>query len=187
MALNSPFHNPTRWPVPSQEQHVRTVLPLKPVDIVELTCPYCQYVSPQATSGLKIVQDDIAVAVLTVGRPTPHSDWCPAGSMLLTQLWVHPDYVKQGLGRLLVQRQAALLKAAGTRCWIAYGSATTPSCTHVPARFLAAVGFTEHVDNVQWRLDLNRTVSVVDRLKDAVAELRRWLPGQGRPAPANRS
>lgn len=83
------------------------------------------------------------------------------GTAKVGRLWVHPDQVRRGNGRRLVQAAAAGLVARDVHLLVAKGSRSRPSCSVAQRDFLRDVGFELDRDERLWVLDLDRTV--VDR------------------------
>lgn len=109
-------------------------------------------------------------------------------ALLLTTLWVDPDYRGAGLGKLLLQSALRETYQRGERALEAYGARgdSTPPCV-VSERFLAANGFSVVEENWAYprlRLDLRQTSrwqeSVSSALETVVAALGRR---ERRPAP----
>ncbi len=163
---------------------MRSIQPLDGDDLRALACPWCGRPPVGASLGFKVVRERSVVGAIVLGEPVDAV--CPPRSLAVKQVWVAPGDVRELIGTQLVHRAAGQLKARGVRCVVSGGTAGVPDCSHPPADFLATVGFVEHVRGVQWRLDLRRTVPVLDAARgwvDAVARVVRPV----RPASAQRS
>lgn len=166
---------------------MRSLLPLGPGELKTLACPWCGRTPERGDRGFKAVRDGRTIGVLVLAQADRERDLCPPGASVIERLWVAPDDVGEHIGTQLVQRACALLVAERGRCLVAYGTAHRPDCGHLPASWLAEVGFVEHVGGVQWRIELSRTLPLASTISDAAA--RAWhvvRPGH-RPQPANRT
>lgn len=158
---------------------------VQPADVAELrtvACPVCGWTSRGSTLGFKVVRDRTVIGFVAVSASDAASN-LPQGSASIDQLWVHPDDVGELVGTQLVQRVAGHLNARGVRLLVARGTRGASDCRHLPGAWLERMGFVEHVRGVQWRLDLRRTVPVVDAARAAWATLVR-LARPERPSPA---
>src|ERR1700712_173741 len=99
-------------------------------------------------------------------------------AVLLTNVWVHPQYAGGGLGRMLVQGMARdLIKRGGIRAVEAFGDTRGPgrrgSCL-VPADFLGSVGFKTqraHVATPRMRMELRSAVTWRSEVEAALERL----------------
>ncbi len=160
-----------------------------------LACPYCGHevdaLTPWAVHGQQ-AWGRIGVAVsegdATVGLLLLAPVEQPRAAMVMT-LWVAPDYVRQGLGRRLVQASAAGMLARDVHVILGRGSRVRKHCATPPVDFLRAVGFVRGLDDSQrqrlYRLDLDQAVTERPSLFDVLG---RWVGSIGpiRPEPAGR-
>lgn len=164
---------------------MRTLLPLTSSDVAGLACPWCGALPTRGQRGFQVVREGRPIGAVVLAPSDRDRDLCPPGASVIERLWVAPQDVGEHVGTQLVQRACALLAAERARCLIAYGTRGRPDCAHLPADFLDAVGFREHVDGVQWRIELRRTLPLAP-LRDAAGAALRLVRGSGRPLPAGR-
>nr|NLI49422.1 GNAT family N-acetyltransferase [Propionibacterium sp.] len=164
---------------------MRSLVPLHRADLATLACPWCGAVPTRGDRGFAVVREGRAIGALVLAPGDRDRDLCPPGASVIERLWVAPADLGEHVGTQLVQRACALLVAERARCLVAYGTRGRPDCGHLPAAFLDAVGFSEHVDGVQWRIDLRRTLPLAP-LRDAAGAALRLVRGTGRPLPASR-
>ncbi|MFV0452699.1 MAG: hypothetical protein ACK5LS_10755 [Propioniciclava sp.] len=165
---------------------MRRVVPLATHDLAELACPWCGRTVGVATFGLKTVRDGEVLGLLAAAHAEAIDGFYPRASVILTQLWVRPQDRGELVGTQLIQRLAARLAPGPTRCIVAHGTVSDPTCQQLPAAWLEDRGFTRSQARGQWRLDLRRTI----RLPDAVHAALKSTVGvvrPERPAPAGRS
>ncbi|MGQ0845937.1 MAG: GNAT family N-acetyltransferase [Sporichthyaceae bacterium] len=98
-----------------------------------------------------------------------------ADAVLLTTAFIHPDFLGQGLGRMLVQGVAKDLVRRGVKAVEAFGDAkwNEPGCV-VPADYLRSVGFKTvrpHHRFPRLRLELKSTVSWREDVEVALERL----------------
>lgn len=163
---------------------MRSLQPLDGHDLREAVCPWCGRTPRAAAFGLKAVRDGVVVGLIALA-PAAADGVDRADSVLVCQMWVHPDHVGELVGTQLVQRAVAHLGERRVRFLVAGGTHGVPDCTHLPGAFWQRLGFVEAVTGRRWRLDLRRTVCVPDLVRgvrDAVAR----AVNPGRPAPAGR-
>ena len=165
---------------------MRSLVALASADLVTLTCPSCGRRAPRSEFGIKVVRDGEVIGVAVCSPADQLGGLYPVSSVVITQLWVRPDDVGELVGSQLVQRVAALVAERRVRFVVAGGTHGVPDCRHLPAGFLAALGFIESVPGVQWRLDLRRAAKVSRAVRSASALVERLLDGR-RPAPAGRT
>ena len=166
---------------------MRTLIPLESRDLIELRCPWCGRTPPRGTAGYKAVRGGKTIGTAVIAPPVQGSDLCPPGSVVLTQLWVHPDDVFEHVGSQLVQRLCAHLVARDMRFLVAYGATGPVDCAHLAAGWLERAGFVEHAGGTQWRIDLRRTVPGLGLVRGAANGIIRTLGlGPDTPAPAGR-
>lgn len=165
---------------------MRTVLPLSAAEASRLACPWCGQARDRGVQGFKTVREGRTIGALVLAPAHPDRDLCPPGSTVIEALWVAPDDLGEHVGTQLVQRACGLLTTQRSRHLIAYGASGRPDCSHLPSNWLAHVGFVEHVDGVQWRIDLRRTLPVLSLLRDAAALPSRILRPRGEPQAAGR-
>lgn len=97
-------------------------------------------------------------------------------AVLLTALYVMPDFVGGGLGRVLVQSVAKDLTRRGVKAIEAFGNAkieSTSTCV-LPADFLARVGFKTVRPHAHWprlRLELRSALSWKEDVEAALERL----------------
>jgi len=109
-------------------------------------------------------------------------------AVLLTNVWVHPQYAGGGLGRMLVQGMARdLIKRGGIRAVEAFGDTRGPgrrgTCV-MPSDFLGSVGFKTqrtHGATPRMRMELRAALSLKDEVEAALER----LVGAVRPAKAH--
>ena len=101
-----------------------------------------------------------------------------ADAVLLMMVRVVPDFVGQGLGRVLIQGAAKDVIRRGVRAVEAFGYAGDPDSPKaaclIPADFLTAVGFKtvrEHRTYPRLRLDLRSTLTWREDVEAAVERL----------------
>lgn len=164
---------------------MRSLAPLDTRDLGGLACPWCGRAPERGSRGFKAVRDGRILGVIVLAPSLGERDLCPPGASVIEQLWVDPAEVGEHVGTQLVHRACALLAAERARCLVAYGTYGRPDCAHLPAAFLAATGFREHVGGVQWRIELRRTLPVLPAVADAGRAVLRWVRGE-RPLPAHR-
>lgn len=163
---------------------MRSLQALDGHDLRTLACPWCGRTPGEATFGLKAVRDGEAVGLLAL-READEGGVDRAGSVLVCQLWVHPEHAGELVGTQLVHRAVAHLDERHVRTLVAPGTHGVPDCAHAPGAFWERLGFVEAVAGRRWRLDLRRTVRVPDLVRgvrDAVAR----AVNPGRPATAGR-
>ncbi len=163
---------------------MRAVHPADGAALRNLACPVCGRTPASATLGFTVVRDKTVVGFVALAVPDADAVY-PPGTMLVEQLWVHPDDVGELIGTQLVHRAASALQARRMRRLVARGTRRTSDCGHLPGDWLDRVGFVEHVRGVEWRLDLRRTAPVTDALRAAWGSVARGVRTQ-RPAPASR-
>lgn len=166
---------------------MRSLVAVDSNDLATLQCPWCGRPAPRSAFGFKVVRDGEVIGLATCSPADQLGGLYPVASVVITQLWVRPDDVGELVGSQLVQRAAAVVVGTRRLRYLVAGGTHGPSdCRHLPARFLAALGFTESVPGVQWRLDLRRTARVKQAMRSASALMGRLLDGR-RPAPAGRT
>lgn len=165
---------------------MRTLTVLGAREASRCECPWCHRTPPRASRAIAAVRDGRRIGLLVLAPAEPERDLCAPGASVIEQLWVSPDDVGEHVGTQLLQRACAILIAEHGRCLIAYGSPYSTDCRTLPATWLAKCGFTEHVDGVQWRIDLNRTAPWASRISDAFASVVRSVR-PGRPQTASRN
>lgn len=138
--------------------------------------------------GRVVVVDDQPVGYVVHAPPAlvPGSHRFPtspvgADAVLLTNVWVHPSYAGQGLGRQLVQHVARdLVDRGGYRAVEAFASARpVPASCVPPADFLARVGFATQREHPAWprmRMDLRSTLRWREEVEAALDRLRGVVP-----------
>ena len=99
-----------------------------------------------------------------------------ADAVLLTALYVLPDFVGGGLGRVLVQAVAKDLTRRGVRAIEAFGNAEPDvhSTCVIPADFLLSVGFKTVRPHAKWprlRLELRTALSWKEDVEAALERL----------------
>lgn len=165
---------------------MRSLVALDSTDLATLACPSCGRRAPRSEFGVKVVRDGVEIGAVTCSSSDRLGGLYPVSSVVITQLWVRPDDVGELVGSQLVQRVAALVAERRVRYLVAGGTHGVPDCRHLPSGFLTALGFTETVPGVQWRLDLRRTARVSRAVRSASAWVEQLLEGR-RPAPAGRN
>lgn len=163
---------------------MRSLVPLDSRDLRHLACPWCGRTPPRATLGFKAVRDGVVVGMLAAA-PASDGGMDPVDSVVVVQMWVRRQDVGELIGTQLVHRLAAVARDRRVRCVVAPGTRGVPDCGHLPADFLAGLGFTEAVAGTRWRLDLRRTVPVAGLVRAARDAVGRFVRNP-RPAPANR-
>lgn len=107
-----------------------------------------------------------------------------ADAVLVTDVWVHPDWRGRGLGRVLVQSTARdLVTRGGLRAIEAFagGGPAGPACA-APLDFYLRTGFRTtrpHPTTPRVRMDLRSTVTWMDEVESAIER----LVGVVRPTP----
>lgn len=107
-------------------------------------------------------------------------------AILLTSAHVRPEFVGQGLGRVLVQTVARDAVRRGIRAVEAFGAASRLDDCLLPVGFLQAVGFKtvrRHPRVPRMRLDLRTTVSWREDVEAALERLLSTISA-GHPSPA---
>ena len=107
-------------------------------------------------------------------------------AILLTSAHVRPEFVGQGLGRVLIQTVARDAVRRGIRAVEAFGAASRLDDCLLPVGFLQAVGFKtvrRHPRVPRMRLDLRTTVSWRDDVEAALERLLSTISA-GHPSPA---
>ncbi len=165
---------------------MRSLVTVGPHDLAGLVCPWCGAVPERGDRGFLIAREGRPIGAVVLAAADRDRDLCPPGASVIERLWVAPTDVGEHVGTQLIQRACALLVGERARCLVAYGTRGRPDCAHLPAGFLDAVGFREHVGGVQWRIELRRTVAVPPLIRDAAGAAVRLVRGSGRPLPANR-
>lgn len=165
---------------------MRSLMALDSHDLHALACPWCGRTPQGATGGFKAVRDGQVVGVLAFASADELGGMYPTGSVVIVQVWIRREDVRELIGTQLVHRAAAVLTTRRVRCIVAPGTFGTPDCRHLPGAFLDKLGFVESIAGRQWRLDLRRTVLAPDALRSVVAGFARLLR-PGRPAPAGRA
>lgn len=165
---------------------MRALIALDSHDLTSLACPVCGRHVPRSAFGIKVVRDGHVVGLAACSPADQLGGLYPVSSMVITQLWVGPADVRELIGSQLVHRLAAISLRGRVRYLVCGGTHGEPDCRHLPAGFLDAVGFTESVPGVQWRLDLRRTTPIHQVVASASALVDR-LWDRRRPAPAGRS
>ena len=165
---------------------MRTLAPLTPAEITGLVCPWCGRAPERGERGFKAVRNGRTIGAVVLAAALRDRDLCPPGTYVIERLWVHPDDVGEHVGTQLVQRACSLLVADRGRILVAYGTDGVPDCAHLPASWLASAGFAEHVDGVQWRIDLRRTLPLAGLARDAAAMASRLVRPRSHPEPAAR-
>lgn len=155
-------------------------------DFATLTCPSCGRGAPRSAFGFKVVVDGTVVGMAACSLADQLGGLYPVSSVVITQLWVRPEDVGGLVGSRLVHRIAAAVGIRRVRYVVASGTRGVPDCRHLPAGFLDALGFSESVPGVQWRLDLKRTARVARAVRSASALVGRLLEGR-RLEPAGRA
>ena len=119
-------------------------------------------------------------------------------AVLLTTVWLDPQYAGGGLGRMLVQAMASdLIRRGGIKAVEAFGDVGPLSCVHgsrcaAPAEFLARVGFKTHRAHPtapRFRMELTSAVTWRDEVEAALEKLLGAVRPhhQARPRPVPRS
>jgi len=165
---------------------MRSLVPLGRRELASLPCPWCGAVPERGERGFAVVREGRPIGAVVLAPSDRDRDLCPPGASVVERLWVAPPDVGEHVGAQLVQRACALLVAERARCLVAYGTRGRPDCAHLPAGFLDAVGFREHVDGVQWRIELRSTLPFASLVRDAAGSALRLVRGSGRPLPASR-
>lgn len=166
---------------------MRSIVALGPGDSRALVCPWCGRTPERGDRAFATVRDGRTIGALVLASAVPERDLCPPGASVIERLWVAPEDVGENVGTQLVQRACAVLVGERARYLLAYGTPGRPDCGHLPASWLAEVGFAEHVDGVQWRIELTRTLPLASLVRDAAAQASRVLrPSRQRPQPAGR-
>jgi GNAT superfamily N-acetyltransferase len=107
-------------------------------------------------------------------------------AILLTNAHVRPEFVGQGLGRVLVQTVARDAVKRGIRAVEAFGAGSELDDCLLPVGFLQAVGFKtvrRHPRVPRMRLDLRTTLSWREDVEAALDRLLSTISA-GRPSPA---
>ncbi len=164
---------------------MRSIVSLDSVDLAGLTCPWCGRGVPRSAFGFKVTRGGEVVGLAACTPSEELGGLYPSSSVVIDQLWVRPPDVGELVGSQLVQRVAAVVGTRRRRYVVAGGTHGVPDCRHLPADFLAALGFVESVPGVQWRLDLRRTARVAQAVRSASGLVSRLLEGR-RAAPAGR-
>lgn len=165
---------------------MRSIIPLGPREVAALACPWCGTAPDRGERGYLVAREGRPLGAIVLAPSDRDRDLCPPGASVIERLWVAPSDVGEHVGTQLVQRACAVLVAERARCLVAYGTRGRPDCGHLPAGFLDAAGFREHVDGVQWRIELRRTLAVPPLVRDAAGAAVRLVRGSGRPLPAGR-
>lgn len=164
---------------------MRSLIPLETRELRELSCPWCGRTPERGVAGFKVVRDGWTLGAIVLARVEPERDLCPPSALVIERLWVIPDDVRERVGSQLVERACAHVVAQRGRCLIAYGARGRPDCGHLPVAWLERVGFAEHVGGAQWRIELKRTLPVLEAITKVTSDAFRALR-PGRPQPANR-
>jgi hypothetical protein len=163
---------------------MRSVVQLDASQVRQTVCPWCGKQPRRAAGGFEVRRDGKLLGVIGFAPSNDEAGHTPAGSAMITVLWVHPYELGEHVGTQLLQRLAWHLRASGYRYLVSSGSGRNPTCDRPPAEWLQGRGFTEHVAGLQWRLDLRRTAPAWRWLADAAAAAKSHLY-QWRPRPEN--
>lgn len=109
-----------------------------------------------------------------------------ADAVVLVTARIDPEFVGQGLGRVLVQSAAKDVLRRGSRALEAYGSRDGKADCLLPADFLRAVGFRtarEHLAYPRLRLDLRTALRWRGEVEQAVERLLAPVRGLATPTP----
>jgi GNAT superfamily N-acetyltransferase len=107
-------------------------------------------------------------------------------AIVLVTARIDPEYVGQGLGRVLVQSAAKDVLRRGSKALEAYGSADGRGQCLLPAEFLTAVGFRtarDHLAYPRLRLDLRTALRWRGEVEQAVERLLAPVRGLSTPQP----
>lgn len=164
---------------------MRSIVALDAAELSRMRCPYCGRSADPGAAGFRAVKDGRTLGVLTFAQAD--RDLGPAGSFVVDQLWVAEGETGERVATHLLQKVCARLTGERARFLIAFGTSARSDCHRLPAGWLQAVGFRDHVAGAQWRLELRQTLPLASALRGvAGAALRVVRPGPGTPQPAGR-